>query len=203
MKNYFALFCLILPYFNNVSFCHGIVTPAPLNCAVPGEVSFGVSQIEEVPNWDETLCPYPANHTTFNPTGNNVVLSSLVTIDYGYAPNHDLNWWIESWAFGSPSSDGYQCSDDSNLSDDCISAATEDQGGCSTEITIQVVGECDRCVNRRLGGTWFKGSKVIDPVFYGIPCWSSRDNLIPLFLQPRTDCFNEREEWGCEPHESN
>ncbi len=173
-------------------------------CTGANTLQFGVKKIPLVPGWSNAACFYEAGHEEFNLTGELVDIAKLVDENYSIGANgNKLNWWIQAWAF----EDEY-CIDDSNASDmitnnSCIEV-TSNTGICNTDVTLQVVGECDACVNGSVGGTWYKGNKVMDPTTAGgLNCSTDDSKLISLVLQVRTDCGNTGVDWGCGPDEMN
>jgi len=178
--------------------CVGVSTEP--NCVGTNTFSYGVSSIQSVSGWSDLNCPDEAGSDIYQITPQNLVdLDMLVNDEYGYNSPNPWNWWIETWAFGQ-----YFCIDDSN-SDQMIQNTTcieveGNTGNCSTNVTLQVVGECDNCVNNSQGGTWYKGSRVVDPILNGGTLCFWEDG-ITLLLQPRTQCPDMNYPWGCGPGE--
>jgi len=66
-----------------------------------------------------------------------------------------------------------------NTDGNCIIGETA-KGNCPLQIWVQVVGECDNCVDNSLGGTWFKGDLTIEPMNIGSICGLNGRNMAPL-----------------------
>jgi hypothetical protein len=170
----------------------------PGGCDFETEFYFGISSIETVPGWSP-FCNFEAGDEWFNPFGNEVNLVPLVNQSYGGFSANNWNWWIEGgWG------DAEFCLDDDTFSGliafgNCIEGETA-SGNCPLNVWVQVVGECDNCVNNNFGGTWYKAEFTIDVDDIGTSC-GGETNMAMLLRQPRTNCNDPEYPWGCGPNE--
>ena len=162
------------------------------------EVFVGVRGIQRVPNWDQACGPNPGDDF-WNPFGGQVNITDLVGSPYSFRQNgNPWSWWIE--AGGGDFSNCFDDDTDPPGGFQCLEGSTI-FANCPITIWVQLVGECDDCINNQLGGTWFKGSVTIDPFQIGTVCGTQGENSAFLALQPRTNCNDANYEWGCGPGE--
>lgn len=172
-------------------------SPRDPDCTTPEvDFFFGISSIEKVQGWSD-FCFAEAGDEFFNPFGDHVNIDNLVDIPYSEFSGNPWNWWIEGgWG------DGTFCFDDDTNPPGgflCLEGTTT-AANCPLNIYIQVVGECDNCINNSTGGTWYKGEMTIDPLQIGVGCGNGI-NMTRLQLQPRVNCTDMTKPWGCGPGE--
>ena len=165
-----------------------------MDCSMVGTAWVGVREIDELPSgalWNPGLyCSAYEPGSPFLNNNDEVQLFSILNSPYdpnGINPKH---WWIEM--FGN---DVNKCIDDHNQSSEMLGNCLKfDRASlaCRTTAFVQLVSECDRCVNNaRLGGTWFKGQIEIDLMNLGGACGAGVNMMILQLMDLRTNCDNE------------